>query len=201
MASTKLTKSIRESVAIAVAKSIGESKIEALMKERDGVAIKIYESLIPAETLATLASLPHYLTTTQGKLYLGVISDNPNNNQYESKLGVKHNGTIVLEFADYILCVSDRYSHSTVFTINADDAMLIEYGSIDRRIGVIREEILSLKGEVFSLLSSITTVEKAIEIWPEGEEFLNKYIFTAPTGLPAIRVEKVNEAMAQLAAA
>lgn len=199
MATQKLTKGIREEVSLKVAKAAGLPKKDALVAQRNKAGIALFESLVGEEVIKTLRALPSIFTTTQQSFHLGV-TDDVEVHKYEND-GVKFDRNIEIEFGDYIVALNDRRRYNCHLFADHNNAFLVDYLSLSGQIDAIDAEMKELRGKVFALLSTITTVEKAMEMWPEGEEYLKEFAYSGVSGLPAIRIEDVNSLMTQLKAA
>lgn len=201
MAQTRLTKSMRESIASKASFAASKVKSDTLHAQRNKIGIEIFHQLIGGEALKGLKALPPRFTCTQTYFNLGYIDDSISKPTCINGYGVEYNRSIEVQFGDYILGFSDRCKHTIMYgLILAESPILAEYLRLSAELHSLVSDTFSAGEKIFSLLSSIKTVEEAIKVWPEGEEFLNTHITAIPVNLPATRAKDVNDALATLAA-
>ena len=199
MATTRLNKSMIEAISNKASLAAGAARANAFIRRSNEVAIALHNELVGEETLAIIASLPAQFKSTQRAIYVGLIKSNDEDNKGLAN-GVNYFKSIWLEFGDYILSISDRHSNGLYYFVEDTHPLISEYLEIGKKRNEDAKEVNDLKYKIKALLSSVSTVEKAIELWPEGVEFLVEYTTKSDGKLPAVCVEDIKLAFASLAA-
>lgn len=199
MATTKLNKSMREEISKKASEDAAKTKLDELTKERNETGIALFAEVVGEEVLNALKTIPGDFTSTQERFRLGILELGEHDPKYPNH-GVNFDRSVEIEFGDYILAVSDRRRYSICYAVRADNELLVKYLKLVNDIDELRVETGKAEKIILAMLSSISSVEKAIIAWPEGESYLNQYLKDGSDSLPAVRVEDVQAALIQLAA-
>jgi hypothetical protein len=184
MASMKLNNTMRESICRAVLNHRFAKEEEAMEKEGHKVANDLYNLLLTAKERKRMNSLP-----------CGWLNES-------SRIDTQVPGYcwLTLKFGKDDL-VKKRFPYMTGNDYKpavGSEAAVIALGYMERR-EKLKEERKALDRTVNALLNSVTTVNKAIDIWPEAKTFIEKVAneycgrYVATSGVPMIVPEKLNE--------
>lgn len=79
--------------------------------------------------------------------------------------------------------------------LDDDHPLSMEYFAIQDVIKDHKERELDLKRKITSVLNSVTTTGRLVQVWPEVEDHVAVIDPGVATGVPAIRVEELNTAL------
>ncbi len=186
MASIKLNKGIREKIVNLLLEHRFAEDQQTLENDKEGLAEKAYNILYTKSERERMNSLPEgWLDTTDGMRICLPVGYNNKWYFFAKDAEGKRPPKRITQSKSYQL------------KLKANDKFAIEYQDYLDRIEDLDEKRKRTKAEATALLESVTTVNRAIEIWPEAETFIKQGVgvvkqkTNAP--LPVIMREQLNE--------
>lgn len=201
MAKKRMTKDIVESVSKLASEDAAEKSLLALKEQRHQAAIAVFIECIGRSLYDTLQSLPTSFVNTGTEIKVGVIDvTTGDDGQRHTPDGRAFHDSRCLYFNKPVrMYVCNYWGVNDVIPSNS--AAWIEYDRIHNLIKDVESKALTVKSQIQSMLWGAKTVEKAIELWPEGAVFLEQYLTSNQTNLPTVIAEDVRGAIAELKAA
>lgn len=83
--------------------------------------------------------------------------------------------------------------YSNQVTLTADDPLVSQLYSIDHDSAALQQEIQQLSCSLCSVLNSVNTDKRLIEIWPEAVAFISVAEKANTTQLPALPIAELNK--------
>lgn len=96
-----------------------------------------------------------------------------------------------LNESGHIYLAESKPGHSATVALLPEEFDLVR--ATKREISEIEKKISNATGMLNSLMSSVTTVKKLLEVWPAGEKFIKEVEDLAPLMLPAIQTKNLND--------
>lgn len=172
----RLTNHMRESIRDALLEhrfAEEEKAVEAAFFE---VADKMYNHFFSTKDQELMASLP------QGWL--------PTDNDIHVRLGSSGQDFVVPDMS-----YSRRFPynlHDRWQSLDDEHPLVEEYKAIRDRKNALRKARTEAKKQVWAVLSTITTANKLLTVWPEAKPFVEKYIDEPAPQLPALPIGTLN---------
>lgn len=194
MASTKLTKYMREKILTEVLAHKFKDQYLALCSEYCDLTNAVYEDLYSEADIKKMYSLPKgWLKTTASisvkfagkytQLTYGALL--PHNDFYEVF-------KVSRESIEEKPCpYKDAGECRKVY--EATDLLAQRYEGLETKLSEMKIEYNKVKALTQSTLDNVTTVQALINRWPEIEPFAKKHIYVADRTVPALPVEKLNQ--------
>ena len=173
---SRLTNYTREAISSAAIKAAFTPRENDFSADEDALAREAYAAVYPADEVKKAMSLPENWLRRDPCLYFNV------------------NGLLIeLCTTDNHLPVPYRCHRSQGSIPEGDLAERITAHAMAKE--ALRDEKRSARIKLDAMLSSISTVKKLQEVWPEGAQFYAKFAEKPAALPPAIRVEDVNAAL------
>lgn len=185
MASIKLNNSIRNHIVDLLLDHKYTPLSEKMDKEENTLAEKVYCAVFPKKERDVIDSLKEGWLRESKDMYVRLY---PNGYGLRMHFGNEE---------------KRRFPHDTGNTINLPDIIerkgvealndkILEHMEEKEALG---EECKQTRLEALSLLSSVTTVNRAIEVWPEAEQFIREAVGVVQksnASVPALLAETLN---------
>jgi len=198
MARRKINQEIANTVSKLASDDASAEKLKSLKDQRGRVGYALFASLAGEDVMSKLTSLPIEFINTNTQFDVGIADEK---GQSTSRIdGKKYKNWKRIQFDASRPCLGYYYSGAECWSIDENHPLLVEYERLDAEIGVVADATEEARVKIKSLLFSAKTVEKAIEIWPEGKKYLERYLAESTSNLPAVQVDDVNAALSALAA-
>lgn len=179
---TRLTRHTRDAIAYAAINFAFDPKEEALRQAEDKLAREAYAEVFPKKETDLIANVPENWFRIDACLKFNVGGQ-----------------TIVLRTIDSGLPVPYRRKGSDYGGYHCQSLGTIQPGDLCDRIQEhaqtkekLKEERERARSQIKAMLTSVTTVKKLAEAWPEGEQFYSKYLKREAPQVPTIRVDEIN---------
>lgn len=182
---TRLTNYTREAIAEAALKAAFEPKKQALLTAEDALAREAYAAVFTPDEVKKAKALPANWLRRDPCLHFNVNGlrielctiEQHLPVPYQSKSGERGYGC-----------------HRQQGSISAGDlADRITAHAMAKE--KLRDEKRDASNKLSAMLSSISTMNKLKETWPEGEQFYAQFMQVAAPLPPAIRVDEINSAL------
>lgn len=174
---SRLTNYTREAISSAAIKAAFTPRENDFSADEDALAREAYAAVYPADEVKKAMSLPENWLRRDPCLHFNV-----------NGLRIK-------------LCTTDNHL-PVPYRAKSGEQGSIPEGDLAERITAhamakeaLRDEKRSARIKLDAMLSSISTVKKLQEVWPEGAQFYAKFAEKPAALPPAIRVEDVNAAL------
>ena len=174
---SRLTNYTREAISSAAIKAAFTPRENDFSADEDALAREAYAAVYPADEVKKAMALPDNWLRRDPCLHFNV------------------NGLRIE------LCTTDNHL-PVPYRAKSGEQGSIPEGDLAERITAhamakeaLRDEKRSARAKLNAMLSSISTVKKLQEVWPEGAQFYAKFAEKPAALPPAIRVEDVNAAL------
>lgn len=194
--STRLTNTIRERIANAVLRHRFSEPVEVLIADRAAFAEEVYNDVYRKADREKMAALPKGWLPETNSINVQFGDDG---RSYESLnfSGLVYGGVGGMRKPDDKREVIGRraYSnraHGCVKVYDADHRLAKKNADLHQRYIDLKTSFEAAKQQVEAALSSASTINKLVEIWPEVEPFARSFD-DVPVKVPAIPTAKLNE--------
>lgn len=194
MASTRLTQSARDQIASAVLLHRFQEPVDALIADRAAFADEVYNDIYRKSDREKMAALP------KGWL--------PETNAINVQFGDQR-GYEILQFSGHfygklgsVRTPSDnkrverrafsKNVHGCVKVYDTGHRLAVKHTALDQRYTELKAEFEAAERQVKAALSSATTVNRLVEMWPEVEPFARKFD-ASPLKVPSIPTDQLNK--------
>lgn len=188
---TRLTNEIREAIAKDLIKHRFEAAVKQVYAERAALADAVYRDVYSADQIAQMEALPEgmlseadgvtanfgtsYTTVyfggwTYGDLNKVVSSDRRNSSRR----------------------VYSKHTHGAAKVYDATHKLSVEYDRLQGVIGDLVKEIDTARRSAMAALSSVGTIKRLVEAWPEIAPFAKRFDTEKPQ-LPMIKTDDLNK--------
>ena len=192
----RLTKEIINSVAKTSVQNASRERLKILMKLRDDAGYAIFKHLAGDNVLNKLDALPVEFVNTTSDFDIGRAF--PEGDSTSLIDGKRYRGYRRIRMGSR-RSLGPQHVYSEVWSLEDDHPLIATYTAAEEAIDDHQELVENTRWKLIAMLTGAKTVEKAIEIWPEGRELLEQYL-EAPNNAPAVIVQDVNDALTALAA-
>lgn len=173
----KLNESIRSKIAAAALADAFADREDALVKRENDLARKVLADALGSKTMKLLAGLPD-----------GIV---PTNKTIIAQFATSY---IELDAGEWLRVPSSKRGHratSCLKVYEAGDPLSIEYDEMANDKKTVAEDKAKLKATLGALLSSVTTTEKLLLAWPDGEKYIPNIVVPVRT-LPAVLAKDIS---------
>lgn len=193
---TKLTISIRESLASAVLRHRFSVEVEKFIGDKAAFAREVYEDVYKKSDREKMAALPEGWLPTSNSMG---IQFGEHGSTYEalSFSGSVHGMLSKLRAADgksaksVDFRVFEKHRHACVKQYTNDHKLSTKYHAIKAAGTDLLTRVNTAEKQIEAALNSVTTLPALVKAWPEIEPFTKRY-FAAPSKLPTIPVSALN---------
>lgn len=199
MATTRMNKEIINTASAKASVAASKNKKTELIKERNETGVALYKQLMGEELLAQINTLPIEFKNTAQEFRLGIANSEIGLNTRTTHCGDFYDYDVIINLGDFFPIHTSAYSYRVMFVVNDTNELYQEYKKLSRYLENLNKETNDLRLKVRALLESVKTVEKAIEVWAEGEVYLTDFLKEEKCSLPAVCVTDINEAFKALA--
>lgn len=192
---TRMTNSIREAIANAVMRHRYEAPVKALIAAKAEFAIKVYEDLYAKSTREKMNALPEgWLPSSDNvAVTFGASYDRVYFNGYTSgKLASVVPSDDNRRKAVCLRMLGKHSSGGCAKVYEATHALSIAHSNLEAKERDLKAEFDATRRQVEAAISSVSTVKRLIEIWPEVAPFAEKYEDEKPK-LPSLPTEQLNK--------
>lgn len=172
----RLTNHMRESIRDALLAHRFAEEEKAIKEALFEVADSMYNHFFSEKDQALMASLP------QGWL--------PTDNDIHVRLGSSGQDFVVPDMS-----CSRRFPynlHDRWQSLDDDHPLVEQYKAIRTRSSELTKARSEAKKQVWAVLSTITTANKLLTVWPEAKPFVEQYIDMPAPQLPALPIDTLN---------
>jgi hypothetical protein len=197
---TRITQAMLRDIPVYIVEDASKETRKLLQKTKLEMADKLYESILGPGLIKALQELPPYLVTTQGLMRVGVLDPN---GKYETALGEKFSRSYNVDLSCYKPGPTDRHQHNLYYGVPEGCPELEAWLDAHNKLMEHKSKESQLVSEVRAALSRVTTIEKAIAMWPERTKVLSKWYKVQPgENLPtSLTLEQLNVALTKLGVA
>lgn len=180
--SVRLTEFIRKQILEAVLKHAFDVPEKELKEGQHALGDAVYKDVYPAKVREQMAALPEGFLPTEGHIRV----------QFD---GSGSRGFTAVYFGEErrIAKDHDRYSAAKVYP--AKHAFSAHFDKLKRAEENLKGLKDTAKASAKSVLESVTTVKRLIEVWPEVEQFARPYAEEAPTRAIALPIQELNRSL------
>ena len=204
MASQRLTKPIRDTILKNLIERSFGPRAQGLVDRTAKLALDVYDYGM-GDRLALLESLPRGWVPRQRYIKVVFGSEHTELN-FCGSIGSWFNfpGGEIAQKAHLprhsrdsdrsTMPVPDDRHRVKFCVVPEDHALSAEYWALNRDLDDLGEDLKRARVSGEAVLSSVTTLNKLIEVWPEAQEFVKPYLSggEARAVLPAVRREELN---------
>ena len=183
---TRLIRALRDDICENVRNSLFVNELAEIEKLRKDLSAKCFDK--------------HIVTPDQYK----IMKQLPGNFfRNETNIGIdlkKSGGKTMHQFLNFpegrrTPAFCGRYANDVEIQ---DDELYMEFNSLNDEYGATIQKREDTVVEVRKILLSVNTINRLLEIWPEGKQFIPAYAFTQEVrGVPALLVANLNAVLMQ----
>ena len=203
MATNRLNGEIRNKIMQQLLDRRFKEDIEQLRHSMDEVADLLYNSIYPPPVQRKMKALPKGWLGCSQRMWVNIGGQR----SYWSFSGSLSSHTYSLSRACNITMMEKRLLPSReqeerLFTYNDLDTLLVVDQSTDaakaalnfqKLLAKTQEQISEVSANAYAAMSSVTTVKKLIDDWPEIEEFAKPHLDAVNRQLPVVARKKLNQ--------
>jgi len=184
---TRLIRALRDDICENVRNSLFVNELAEIEKRKEEFGDKFFDKHVATpEQYEIMKQLPASFFVNQAFINC-IIHASPDGGCYtRSQLRMSRDRRIP--------AFASRYS-----SVTAVDSELYEaLQKLEQEEHELRQQLINALNEVRKILLSISTVNKLVEIWPEGKQFIPAEAFSTGTrGVPALLVANLNAVLMQ----
>lgn len=189
--STRLTKEIKESITKALIAHRFTAPVKKLYEDRAALAKAVYNDVYSRADREKMAALPDgwLPTVDQFHVYFGTsyTSVYANGHVYGDLVNVASPDRDVPVFR-----IQSRHKGGCLKKYDGAHKLTIEHERLQGSFADLVKEVDMAKRSAMAAMSSVGTIKRLIEVWPEVAPFAKKFEGERPQ-LPALQTDKLNK--------
>lgn len=175
MKSIRLNQNIRDNISGRLISERFKKQFEELQDQWRQLAMMVYIDAIPIKELNIAKKLPdHWLPTVD-----------------DIKVSFDGNITYLPLKEDVIVPASK--AHCCIISYDKDHELTTHYHVLKDARDSLHGQKVEARKHIMSVLGSVTTTKKLIEVWPQIEEVVMAVLPKEPAPVPALPIKKIND--------
>ena len=190
MKSVRLTDSLRQEIVAVAMKGAFETEMHAAMKALHDAGMAAYNAAYTEDEMAMMQKLGPKFLGTRERLRFAIRKEGSGPGDDE----IKPNSTVECPLMEYVPVPFQQaaWGNAIITTNEAHANVMKAIDALDK----VKEQVANLKREIRSVVGSVPTTKRLVEVWPEAINYLPKED-APPTNLPAVQIEALNALLAK----